>query len=605
MSVGIERVISYSFFRSPRSRFEQEGAGSYRGRFFARHFPAVIRACAANFPGWQIRVHHDQSLWECEYAPMLENLQRHGIVKLVDMGHADTLCGSMLWRMAPLWDKNVERFICRDLDSVPSPRDRMCVEQWIRSGKPVHAIHDHEYHAGTALMGGMCGFSGGMGPSLGLRTFEEFMLRARDHSIQLDVHGADQRLLNAELWPKVKKHCLMHQLKSERDEGAAMTVTRPVFSKPPETWMVGAIGQQALDCPHIGAVFTEYEGSRYEGPTFDEDVVERRLKRAERLYDEALRHVPSILYSGDRTIGTVIEDAEREAMLGDRRVVFSTNVIQDYAFLAPLTALMWRAIVGYQPIILCVGTPEQWNDREANPAGHVALKAMQEVGAQVHHIPALEGHRDSTVAQVSRLFASALPLPESTYLITGDADMFPMSKEFFTAVDRSKPMHVLFANAYMKDIGGGKLVPEGKYPICYLGATVGTWRRVMQIPKAGGGLVNELRYQLDAGLGRDAGSDSAWNYDEVLFMVRFAEWAGRNQAQMRDRSGAPPRDRIDRGDWNNAPPIASASDAHLLRPAHRDDNWAKVRPLLEAKLTAAQMEWVDKYRAEFVAVARK
>lgn len=572
------KVISLAMFRHRRSAYEDPNCGDWaEGRFFPRHLPAVIRAVLACFPGWEIRIHHDGSAWHSYYCGALANLEREGLVKLVYVGPAGTLCGSMLWRMLPAWDPKVDAVICRDLDSLPSPRERLMIEEWLASGLAVHAIHDSTSHNGTPLMGGMIAVRPQRFRELtGFGSYEDMIGRADRRGLDLNNHGSDQVLLNLEAWPRVRGECFMHKLKGGRDEGAAQTRWEvPLLSTlTPEEEAANRL------CPHIGALFNHHEA-----------VTE---------YDKLVGTMPRIerIHAAERRSETVV--GIPQPVDAKQRALFSCSLNPDYAFYMPMTAILWRAC-GYQPVCLLVGSPEQWSQGACG----LALREARAIGLEVHYVPAADGHLDSTVAQVCRLYAGALPIHPDCFVMTGDIDMWPLRKSFFNVAPTGNgALHVLFANAYLKDAGGGRLVPEGKYPICYLGATVQTWREIMQLPKSTGRIGDEVREQLDAGLGRHASSSVAWLYDELLFGHRCGEWPRFKQASLRSRHGQPPTDRIDRGGWPQdiTRAAASASDAHMLRPGHHVDNWPRVRELWNLILPTnpALQAWADHYRGEFV-----
>lgn len=104
-------------------------------------------------------------------------------------------------------DPNVERFLCRDVDSRPSQRERNAVEAWIQSGTDVHALRDHPFHA-VLMLGGLWGAKGGV-----LKNVEQSIKRfprsrhpySREHQ-----YGADQQWLWQEVWPKLQKSGLVH-----------------------------------------------------------------------------------------------------------------------------------------------------------------------------------------------------------------------------------------------------------------------------------------------------------------------------------------------------------------------------------------------------------
>lgn len=585
------RVVSLAWFRSPRSAYEDSAAGDWsEGRFFPRHFPAILRAYLTWFPGWKVRIHHDGQVWRSYYGGVLMRLQRMGLVELVHMGESSTLCGSMLWRMMPAFDHGVELFIARDLDSMPSPRERSVVQEWVESGAAVHAVHDSTSHNGTPLMGGMIGARGQRFRELtGIRSYPELLQRAAQRGLDLNNHGSDQVLLNLEAWPRVRRETMIHKLKGGGGEGAGLVRTGAAPGAECAWASADIIGACNGLSPHIGAIFPHYQPVGVYNAYAHREVVPENIQHALRSVIEAEQE------AGEEVGVPKPVDAEG-------RVLYSSDLNQDYAFYLPLSAMVWRAVTGLRSAVILVGTPAEW---EANARCWFAARlAREKWGAELYFVPRCEGHRDSTVAQVARLYGGLLPLPGSSYLITADADMWPLSPTpFRVPMGNGRPFTVNYANAYLKDVGG-TLVPEGKYPICYLAGSVAAWREIMQLPKVSGRIGEEIHRQLDAGLGRNSGSDSAWNYDELLFGVRFHEWPRHESAMMHTRRGQPPVDRVDRSCWPEAldAAIAKGYDAHLPRPAYTDQNWAKLRPIINAKASAAMLEWSDAYRADFLAI---
>lgn len=213
----MKRVHSVSFFRHELSGYESENAGTSRGKFFANFMPTLVRAHYAAFPGWELRIHHDDRVMQFPYFYALQCMASQNVVNslvLINMGHADTLCGSMLWRMLPMFDPDVEFFISRDVDSLPMHRDRVMVEEAIAAGADAHAILDSESHSGP-LMGGMTGYRPAALRAAfpGVANLAQFLALAPD--IDFNVHGSDQVFLNRIVWPKLFKKTLVHQLRQD------------------------------------------------------------------------------------------------------------------------------------------------------------------------------------------------------------------------------------------------------------------------------------------------------------------------------------------------------------------------------------------------------
>ena len=195
-----KHVISLSVF----------GPGGEHG--YWRHLPTVIRAYLVLFPGYEIRIHHDDWIYRAEYGDVLHGLERRGLVKLVRMatdGIAEGKCKAMLWRLAPCWDPEVDYVFCRDVDSLPTWRDRMVCEEFVASGCMVGTIHDDPQHVG--IMGGLC-HVGAKEIRNSLHSFDDFIAMAGFTVEEWAVHGADQRYLNDVVRWAGGKNILEHSL---------------------------------------------------------------------------------------------------------------------------------------------------------------------------------------------------------------------------------------------------------------------------------------------------------------------------------------------------------------------------------------------------------
>lgn len=221
-----KRVVSYALFRHPASAYERPEAGNRRGKFFPAYLPLLVRAHQVVWPGWELRIYHDDSLYSSGYGAQLLRLERAGLLRLVYMGPPKTLCGSMLWRLAPLWDPEVEVVACRDIDSCPQPRDRAAVERFAATGKAVHVIHDCTSHAG--VMGGTLGLRAALvRPRLGA-SLEAFLASIKQ---DLNQHGADQEVLRRRLAPDVVDRNLPRESDLDLSTIGAAMVIDPILER--------------------------------------------------------------------------------------------------------------------------------------------------------------------------------------------------------------------------------------------------------------------------------------------------------------------------------------------------------------------------------------
>lgn len=167
------------------------------GDKYAQYLPSFVIAHLNLFPiseGWALRVHTDRIVDENKYGLLLRRLVSQGLIKLESMGPA-ILTKAMLWRMAPVFDAEVDYVFCRDLDACPMPRDRAICNQFIVSEAMISAPHDNMAHAG--IMGGMCGFwADPFRKTMSWNSLDDLYAAAGKSDSEWAQHGTDQNVLN-------------------------------------------------------------------------------------------------------------------------------------------------------------------------------------------------------------------------------------------------------------------------------------------------------------------------------------------------------------------------------------------------------------------------
>jgi hypothetical protein len=208
------KVYSLAFFKHAASGYESPKAGTSQGTFFDGFIPSVVRAFRAAWaPEWELWIHTDLRVQELPSFAFLKKCYSAGMLHIMPSGEAQTLCGSMLWRVDPILRcDRVDWVVCRDVDSLPMHRDRKMVEEAIANRAVAHAILDSESHSGP-LMGGMTAWSVECAP---------LFAKANRVGIDFNRHGSDQQFLNRELWPLVKGRTLIHQRRRDIQYPEAM-----------------------------------------------------------------------------------------------------------------------------------------------------------------------------------------------------------------------------------------------------------------------------------------------------------------------------------------------------------------------------------------------
>jgi len=549
MTIPSVNVISLALFSHPKPRYN-----------FANCLPAVVRGYAACYPGWRVRIHHDDSIFSAYYGDVLLKLADEKLIDLVACGKVETLCGSMLWRIKPASDPSVSRFLCRDIDAMPSAREAAAVQDWIDSGLAVHIIHDSTSH--TLYMGGMMGFRGdALREAIGPDPYEIAIQYASDDDIDLDIHGADQRVLNRLFKARLASSTFC-SFDPEKLAHAEFRVAKPIpkrnISDPRDR------ASESIGTPfdRVGAIGVYAEASKSDSEF---------AKAISKIVD-----VERSLYLNEQAYGTPPH----------RHVVTSSNLNHDYAFYAPIVTAMWMRL-GYRPIIFLVGGAEEW---KSHRFGSIALSEARKRGAVIHFVDRVDGYPESASAQVVRLMGAYTPLVrEDDYLMTTDIDMLPLSREFWSSpLGNGHRVDVYFANAYE-----GEQRPH--WPICYIGMTAASWVLLLgSYANHNEALFSCLRGNLLLG---DVAKDPmlAWCFDEYFISKKIADVAKSGDWAVRfiDRRKAPggwPASRIDRGAWEKSYSAnvhggvldSGAVDCHAPRPGYEDLAWARVHGLLEA-----------------------
>lgn len=576
----MKNVVSLALFRHSSSGYESVNAGESRGRYFTNCLPAAIRGYAACYPGWTVRIHHDDSIFNTYYGDVLTKLAAEGLLELVDCGKAETLCGAMLWRMKPAADRDVSRFICRDVDSMPSAREAAAVSAWVDSELAAHVIHDSPSH--TGYMGGMMGFrADALRDIFGSDPYADAIKYAGDAGIELNTHGADQHVLNRLFKARLatSTFCSFDPEKLPHSEfRSAKPIPRRDLLNPRDR----AVESIGTPFDRVGAVGVYNEASAAD-PEFAKIValivsVERSLFLDEQAYGPARPH---------------------------RYVVTSSNLNHDYAFFVPIISAMWMRL-GYRPIVFLIGSPEEW---KTHRFGKLALAEARRRGALLHFAERVGGYPESTTAQTVRLAGAYTSLiREDDYLLTTDVDMLPLSRSFWGNPLDGHDFDVYFANAYE-----GEKRPH--WPICYIGMTALSWIHLLgSYPDHNVATRSWMEGNLDRGaVARDP--MVGWCFDEYFVSEKIAE-AKKNGKSVRfiDRMKAPagwPASRIDRGAWDEtwAPNVMStpdglrihpgAVDCHAPRPGYGEVAWQeRVRPLLNA-FEAGLGDSFNEYRDAF------
>lgn len=273
-------------------------------------------------------------------------------------------------------------------------------------------------------------------------------------------------------------------------------------------------------------------------------------------------------------------------------VAIGCDTFHAYSFFLPFTCLFWRRI-GYEPILFLVGT---FDNEWIHQPSRVVIDALAEIGQEVRWIDHVPGVSSATVAQCVRHHVAALKeLSDSDLLMTSDADLFPLRREFFHQ-HGPFPVALYYSNVYGDNDHWTNL---------HMSFSVGALREIMGI-QVGDVRASMLKMFEDGQLDKliqakkdDPSDDRLWFFDERYPSRKIIESRFYPRlVQKIPREGHPPKDQINRGPWLDTYTERDYVDYHAPRPGWADRYWPWFRPLL-ARFIPDRLAWADFYRTKF------
>ena len=258
------------------------------------------------------------------------------------------------------------------------------------------------------------------------------------------------------------------------------------------------------------------------------------------------------------------------------KAVISTTYDDQYLFFLPIVTFLWNKL-GVDVICFMPEGSVNSKPKQISLIGKV-IKGM---GVSLHGFTCHE-HKEATYAQCSRLYAACLDLPEDEILVVSDIDM-----GVFSLPPQENGGFVIY---------GADLVPPKQYPMCYISATAGEWRRVFEL--------NGKHYQdcLDKLLGDIECENMRGNYwgkDQEESYLRISQ----NRKTLINRALPETQfatKRVDRDDafWRDriTPDLV---DAHLWRPGYTDENFANILELIETMYPNEDLTWMVNYQQQY------
>lgn len=194
------KVISLSIFGYRESVDDSFNNQSFTFKTFLRLFSVSLRAYKVLYPDWIVYVSIQSEAYNAfkEYFDYLKEIRAIEF----QLMESKELCRNMLWRLSPV--NFADYTICRDVDSLPTYRERQAVDIWIYNDTLFHAINDNTEH-NVALMGGMIGFKKG--------AFDYGKVDDMSVFFNYNQKGSDQLFLCDQVYPIVRNSITEHRIK--------------------------------------------------------------------------------------------------------------------------------------------------------------------------------------------------------------------------------------------------------------------------------------------------------------------------------------------------------------------------------------------------------
>lgn len=263
-------------------------------------------------------------------------------------------------------------------------------------------------------------------------------------------------------------------------------------------------------------------------------------------------------------------------------IVLSVNQNVDYMYFMPITVWSWH-IIGFEPIIFYRGDRNEISDLVFKSTDKICYNERI-----LRMLKPIDGIRDATVTQVSRLYAACLGIEDDAYIMLGDCDMLALGNHWNPDVSK--------VTVYNHDLTG-----FSEIPMCYVGAPKTTWLEIMGLYSMdyNDAIKRDIENYPNA---KDDDFYKWWGCDQQILTERLNQY-GKEKITFINRgqgSHGYARGRVDRGSGGwvlNQPELI---DAHLEQQTWQNE--AKTQRLYELLAHVwpnENFDWFKNYTNEF------
>ena len=129
----------------------------------------------------------------------IEKLQQFVNVKIIYKTGDLSKIKPMMWRFEAIDEPNIELIMSRDVDTKILLREKLAVDEWVKSDKLLHIMRDHPWHK-YRIQGGM----------FGVKKSNITWKDKIESLIQNSEYNYDQPFLQDVIYPLYKDNCIIH-----------------------------------------------------------------------------------------------------------------------------------------------------------------------------------------------------------------------------------------------------------------------------------------------------------------------------------------------------------------------------------------------------------
>lgn len=157
------KMISYSFFEPKSIHKEMRFWDLYNNKErYWYNIPALMAINSYFYGDFNIKIHVSKNIKDNYLYEVLEKIEsNYDNVEIVEMPYDYNNTEPTMWRYKPLFNKESDIVLCRDIDSLPNEDELKATYHFIENNNfYIHTLRTHTNHASyaTIILAGLCGY---------------------------------------------------------------------------------------------------------------------------------------------------------------------------------------------------------------------------------------------------------------------------------------------------------------------------------------------------------------------------------------------------------------------------------------------------------------